>query len=184
MMNKYLITMNILLLLGLGYCIFKVMNIPKVRYVKSAELVYGFSGMKEAQLIQTKATEEIKANVDTLQLDFQKAVSQYNLDYPKLSKAEREQRETLLAMQQENLQKYAQGAQQKIKEKDEEITQGVLNQVNSFVEEYGKKQGYDIVLGTTASGNILFATEGMDITSEVLAAINEHYQSTPKEVKE
>jgi outer membrane protein len=183
MSNRYLLYFNIILALGLAYCIYRTTGVPKVKYVKSADLVYGYEGMKEAQQLQTKNTEEIQSKVDTLQLDFQKTVNQYNLDYPKLSKEERITREKLLSMQQENLRQYSQNAQKKVKEKDEQITQGVLNQVNSFVEDYGKKQGYDIVLGTTASGNILFAKENMDITAEVLKSLNEQYKSKPKAVK-
>jgi outer membrane protein len=55
------------------------------------------------------------------------------------------------------------------------MTEGVLNQVNSFIEEYSKNKGYDLVIGTTTSGNLLYAREYMDITDEVLKALNENY---------
>jgi len=66
---------------------------------------------------------------------------------------------------------------EKEKKDETEMTQSVLNQVNSFVEQYGKEKGYDIVFGTTNSGNLLYAKESMDITKEVLEALNANYSS-------
>lgn len=168
---------------SMSFCLYKVFNIKDVKYVRSADLIYNFEGMKEAQKVQEKKTDEIKSNLDTLQKDFQKAVNQYNLDFPVLSKEERMQREKLLSMQQENLKQYSQSAQQNIKDSDDKLTEGVLNQVNAFVEEYAEKEGYDIVLGTTASGNILYAKDYMDITDEVVKALNEQYKTQPASAK-
>jgi outer membrane protein len=44
------------------------------------------------------------------------------------------------------------------------------------VEEYGKENGYDLILGTTTSGNILYGTEKKDITEQVLNALNNAYE--------
>jgi len=184
MKNKLFILLNGILVISVAFCIYKTMSIPDVRYVKSADLIYSYEGMKDAQKKQEKVMNEVQSNLDTLQLDFQKAVNNYNQDFPKLSKDERIEREKLLSLQQNNLQQYSKNAEDKIKTKDEQITQGVLNQVNSFVEEYAKKKGYDIVLGTTTSGNILFAREQMDITDEVLKALNENYKTEANTVEE
>lgn len=177
--KKVMVASMIVLFLMGGFCIYKTMKIPDVKYVRSADLIYGFDGMKEAHLQQQKTSDDMKARLDTMQVDFQRTVNQYNRDYPKLSKQERNEREKLLSLQQDNLRNYSQKIQESIQEQDKKLTEGVLNQVNSFVEEYAKKKGYDIVLGTTSSGNILYATDDMDITQEVTQALNEHYKVKP-----
>jgi len=179
MNNKVIVSLLAVLFLMGGFCVYKTMKIPTVKYVRSADLIYGFDGMKEAHLQQQKTSDDMKSRLDTLQLDFQRTVNQYNSDYPKLSKQERVEREKLLSLQQDNLRNYSQKIQENIKQQDEKLTQGVLNQVNAFVEEYSKKKGYDIVLGTTSSGNILYATDNMDITQEVTQALNEQYKVKP-----
>ena len=160
------------------------MSTPTIKYIKSADLIYSFEGMKEAQKKQEKLTNEMQSNVDTLQMEFQKAVNQYNQDYSKLSKDEKVEREKILNMQQTNMQQYSKNAELKIKEQDEKVTQGVLNQVNAFIEEYAKKMGYDVVLGTTTSGNILYGKENMDITDEVIKALNENYKTGQNKIAE
>lgn len=178
-MKKIILTLLITITIGVVWIAYKVTKTSKIAYVRSADLIYSYEGMKEAQLKQEKKTMELKSNLDTLQVNFQKAINQYNQDFAKLTKEEKFQREKLLGVQQNQLKDYSQTVEETIKKQDDQLTQGVLNQVNSFVEEYSKKKGYDLVLGTTSSGNILFATESMDITNEVLTALNSQYKQTP-----
>jgi outer membrane protein len=176
MNNKALIFLLIVLCFIGGYTLYKTMKISEVKYVRSADLIYGYVGMKEAQEKQQSVKESQNARLDTLQMDFQLGVNQYNKDYATLSKQERETREKLLTLQQNNLEQYSRKIENIIKEQDLKLTEGVLNQVNAFVEEYAKAKGYDLILGTTTSGNILYAKHDMDITKEVLEALNEHYK--------
>jgi len=48
----------------------------------------------------------------------------------------------------------------------------------AHLEQYGKDNGYDLLLGTTDGGNVLYGTPALDITQEVLDALNETYQPT------
>jgi Skp family chaperone for outer membrane proteins len=169
------------LLIAVIWLVYKSTKAPKIAYVKSADLIYSYDGMKEAQQKQQRKTEELNSGLDTLKMDFRKAVSQYNTEFSGLSKNERQGRENILAAQQENIRKYSQNIQQEIEDYDKQLTGGVLNQVNAFVETYAKEKGYDIVLGTTNSGNILYGKEYMDITPEVLEAINAGYKQQPKQ---
>ncbi|KAB2859616.1 MAG: OmpH family outer membrane protein [Flavobacteriales bacterium] len=159
-----------------------VMNIidrktnKKIAYVRSQDLVYAYTGMKEMQLKFQDQSKTWEANLDTLKMDFQRAVAQYQNDAAKLTAQERLTRENMLDMQQKNVYKYAESIAAKSKEEEEKMLGGVLNQVNSFVEKYGKKNGYDLILGTTSSGSILYGEEAIDITQELIEEINIDYE--------
>jgi outer membrane protein len=62
-----------------------------------------------------------------------------------------------------------------MEEKDLEITQKVLNQINSFVKVYAQKNGYKLIIGTTEDGNLMYADETLDITDDVLSELNIKY---------
>lgn len=83
----------------------------------------------------------------------------------------------MLRAQENNVVQYNEAVTSKYKEEEDKMLQGVLNQVNSFVEKYGKEKGYDIILGTTLSGSMLYGENTMDITDEVLAELNKNYQN-------
>lgn len=151
----------------------------KVAFVRSNELVYGYEGMKEAHALQESKTREYSNNIDTLKADFQKALSSYQSGLSGFSKEEKLAREKSLTLQQENIAKYSQGVQESIEKNDQELTQGILNQINSFVEDYAKKHHYTLIFGTTTSGNILYGEPAIDITEDVLKQLNEHYKTSP-----
>jgi outer membrane protein len=152
------------------------MNVPRIAYVRSGDLVYGYDGMKEARSAYELKSKQWQASIDTLQHDLQRAISEYNLQYAKLSVKERGEREALLKNQENNLGTYSQSMQEQAQKEDTKMTEGVLNQVNSFVETYAEEHGYDIVIGTTQSGNLLYGKNYMDITDELLKALNESYK--------
>ena len=66
------------------------------------------------------------------------------------------------------------------------MTQGVLNQVNAFVEKYGKSHGYAMIFGTSNTGNILYADTIYDLTDTILAGLNKDYAAglIPKDSSE
>ena len=58
------------------------------------------------------------------------------------------------------------------------VGQKVWNKLNEYIQEYADLQGFTIVFGTQGNGNIMFAGEGMDITTAVLDYANQKYQET------
>ena len=149
-------------LLALGALAYAHFSQPKIAYVRSEKLVNEYAGMKEARQLWQQKQLQWQANLDTLKAD-----------YRKKEKANAPKEELQVLMQ--NIQQYASATEQMAVEEDRKKTEAVLEQINVFVENYGKEHGYDLILGTTASGNILYGTAGMDITEELLAALNRNY---------
>ena len=149
----------------------------KVAYVRSQDLIYRYEGTLEAMAEFNNQKQQWQANADTLKFDFQRAVNQYNQEYTTLAVNERQRREENLSSQERQLQHYTSAIEGKIKQADEEMMQGVLNQINSFIATYSQERGYDIVLGTEASGAILYGDHKLDITDQLLDALNQHYRS-------
>jgi outer membrane protein len=148
---------------------------PKVGYVISSRLVEEYVGMKEAQNLFQKKSSGLQANMDTLRFDFQKAVSDYQMQMPSLSQTSRRDREETLEQMKKNLQQYVVVIREQVKSEDEKITQGVLNQINSFVKLYADQEGYDIILGTTHAGSLLYGKDKLDVTDEILKELNKMY---------
>lgn len=147
----------------------------KIGYVRSVELIYGYDGTKAAQAKFTKQKEAWQANLDTLKAEFNRSLAAFNEGQAKMSKAELKRQRQLLASQESQLQQYAQAITEQSEKQDSEVMQSVLNQINSFTEAYGKAQGYDFILGTSSDGNVLYGKGSLDITEELLEALNKQY---------
>jgi outer membrane protein len=48
--------------------------------------------------------------------------------------------------------------------------------VNGFIESFGEKNQYKLILGTTESGSILYGNKGDDLTDEITKNLNEQYK--------
>ncbi|MEM9856969.1 MAG: OmpH family outer membrane protein [Bacteroidota bacterium] len=167
--------MVILLSVGGSLIANSYLNKPKIAFVRSQDIIYKYEGTVEAMTKFNNQKQQWQANVDTLKYDFQRAVNWYNQEYPALSVAQRQQREEGLSKQERQLQSYASAISDKIKQANEEMMQASLDQINVFVEEYSQKHGYDIILGTTLSGSVLYGSETLDITDQLLDALNKNY---------
>ena len=150
-------------------------NDRNIVYVRSAELVNNYSGMVEARERFQSDRNEKQANIDAQAETLKHDLEAYDKERPDLSEAERNTRELEFDQRHRDLKRYAQEIGEQTGEQEDEMLEGVLNQINAFVEDYAQKQGYDLVLGTTRSGSILYGIDAMDITDEVLEAMNAHY---------
>jgi outer membrane protein len=148
----------------------------KIVYVRSYELIEKYQGTVEARAEFEKRKTKMLSNVDSLRLDFERSRNAYIQVSRKLSSESREQQEAVLGQQQNQLVQYQQAIDQKIQEEDSKMMQEVLNQVNSLIEEHAIREGYDIILGTTMSGNVLFGDKSLDITDAVLLELNNRYK--------
>ena len=172
----------LIILLTLSIVVNLTMNLldrqtaKKIAYVRSHDLVYAYDGMKAMQLKFQDQSKAWEANLDTLKMEYHRSLSQYQEVIHQLNNQEKATRENLLRIQQNNVIQYSENIQLKSKEEEEKMLKGVLNQVNSFVEEYGKSNNYDIILGTTLSGSILYGRETIDITEELLQELNKQYR--------
>ncbi|MCB0428701.1 MAG: OmpH family outer membrane protein [Flavobacteriales bacterium] len=169
-----LILLAVLLNTGLG--LYNIWKQPHIAYVRSADLVYEFEGMKEAQKKFEAQSKSWDTNIETLKSELQASIDGYKANLKKMSAGEKTAEEEKITLQQQNLTRYMKSIEQKREDADNEMTQAVLNQINSFVEEFGQNKGFDMILGTTTSGNLLYAKDAIDITDEVLAALNKSYK--------
>lgn len=177
MLNRILIyTLTIIVLLGLGLGVFNFLTTPKIAYIRSYDLVDKYQGTKEAREKFEAKKNTWQSNIDTLSYTLRSTIDKYNKEKNKMSVAERADMEKFLNNKDKELATYVQSVETKAQEEDEQMMQAILNQVNSYVEKYGQENGYDVILGTSTSGNVMFGDKQLDITDDVLAGLNNSYQ--------
>ena len=92
-----------------------------------------------------------------------------------MSKKEKELSEGLIRAKQQQLVTYQKSIQEKAAQEDAKMTQDVINDVNAYLEEYGKNRSYKIIFAATNMGNILYANDGVNITEEAVEGLNKRY---------
>lgn len=54
----------------------------------------------------------------------------------------------------------------------------ITNQITTYFKEYSKAKGIDFILGYGSNSNVMYANDSLDITDDVLNALNANYRQT------
>jgi outer membrane protein len=171
-----IIILTLISFAGFGLGIYNFYQTPKIVYVRSFELVDKYLGTKEARDKFKIQKSEWQSNIDSLTYNYRNSVTKFDSEYKSMNTTERQKAQAYLGALEQQLVDYTKAVEAKGREEDNDRMQAILNQINTYVEEYGQKNGYDVILGTTTSGNVLYAQKYLDITDEVLKGLNQHYQ--------
>ena len=169
------LTMGLLVAVLLGFIVYVQRSIPKIGYVKTGVLVEKYKGMADASKELEKKMEKWQANVDTLQMNYQKSVDGYNSKYSRLSTKERTELKSMLDRQERAISEYVQNIEKQASEENVKLTKGVLAQLNTYIKKYAEQQKFDMIYGLTTEGNILYGKEALDITERILTGANNEY---------
>jgi outer membrane protein len=144
-------------------------------YVDVNKLMEGYKRTKVAKAEFDKKATIMKTNVDSLVGNWQTELKNYEKERASLSPKELKLKQELLGNKQQQINGYQEAIQKKIQEEDKKVTQTVINDINDYVKEYGKKNSYKIIFGASGGGNIMYAEESTDLTEEILKGLNAEY---------
>ncbi|MBO9702039.1 MAG: OmpH family outer membrane protein [Sporocytophaga sp.] len=162
----------VLFLIG-GVCVYFL--IPKIGYINSSKVFTEFKLKKELETDLKKLELAKQRDLDSLKAELEISYNELNSSS---KKSEKDISEFKVAHQQyyirekqynENYQRAA-----------DQYTQQVWKQLNSFIKEFGKQEGYDFVLGANGAGEIMYADENDDLTEKVLEYCNKRYEGDIK----
>lgn len=152
------------------------LRVPRIGYVKTGEVVSSFQGTKEAQQLLEQMHRQWQANIDTLERQYNYALSQYNSNTSGLSKSEKVKQEDYLLQQGQLKDKYTQGIQIRAQQEQQRLMDSVVGRVNSFIKDYAVAEGYDYIFGTTSDGSLLYGKEADDVTRIIIEVLNKKYK--------
>lgn len=169
--------LNILLTLAvLGLGSYQLLKKEKTVYVDIGRLMQEYKGMKDARAEYEKKAAQWEANADTLISEWQNELMLYEKERSSMTKKERELKEELLRNKQQQIKQYREAIKLKMQDEDQALTQNVINAINDYIAEYGKKYGYTFILGANGSGNIAYASENRNITDKIIEGLNKEYE--------
>lgn len=149
---------------------------PKVGIVRVADVLEKFDGAIQAKKDFQHTTIAWQANIDTLRSELQGQVLDFERDRSQLSEQERRARQEELQQKSSEIEQYTGAVQEKAAREQSLLTEGVVNQIKTAAEVVAKSQGFDVVHALQADGAILYSSESVDITEEVLEYLRAHYR--------
>ena len=175
-MNKLALPIAIIALIASVGSFFFSQSSSDLVFVDVNKLIEGYKRTKIVKAEFDKKATTMKANVDSLLSDWQKELKVYEKERSNMSKKELELKQQLLSNKQQQINNYQQAVQKQLQEEDKKVTQTVINDINDFVKEYGKQQGYKVIFGATGNGTIMYGEETADLTDKVLKELNAEFE--------
>ena len=150
----------------------------KVAYVDVEEIIKEYEGSKKAEA-EMKAQSETMANqLDQLAGPFQQKVQDYQRNAQSMSASARQEKEQELMQEQQMIQQRQQLAQQQVQAEGQKMIDQINEEIEDFVASYAKSNGFTFVLGTSEqTKSVLYGDESMNITEQVIDALNAEYDS-------
>lgn len=135
-------------------------------------VIENYEGTKEAALALQEKVRAYQVDVERIDSMLNGMAQNYNALSPALRKsteAQVKEDATKLAGQKETI-------SGKVQELDRKMTDEMMIQIDEYVKQFAEKNGYDIILSVNESGTLVYASEGDDITYDLLKYLNSVYK--------
>jgi len=171
MKKSGLIVLIILLIAVLSYNIYDGMNKTKTAYISIQGVFDGFEMKKEYEKKLTATKNSRQKLLDSLEMGLKILGKKIESENGK----NKEDLNVFSVKRDDFLQK------KKVLEEDnimqtKKYDSEILTQLNQYVRDYGKENGYTYIFGNDGGGSLMYAKETKEITKEVTGYVNEKYR--------
>lgn len=147
--------------------------VPKIGYINSSVLLEKYEGAVAARKQLDAEGEKWQANIKTLETELASLNKTFVEENAKWGKKARTEKQAELQKKQDEYVRYKRAVTEKAAKLEQELLQNVYAELNAQVESFGKRNGHQMILGTVAGGNILYAQQAVDLTEAFLAYVKE-----------
>ncbi len=88
-----------------------------------------------------------------------------------------------LQQEEQNIMAYRDKSAQALAQEEAKKTEDILNKIHDYLKEFNAGDKYDMVIGYSKGGGVLYAKEDLDITKQVLEGLNKKYAEDKKSGK-
>jgi len=163
------------LLLVAFVILFTSCNQTKIAYINVEDLMKGYDATKALEEKLKAKQEEMTKELDSIGAPFQLKVQEYYQNANKMSAQKRAETEQALQQEQQILQARQQQAGQVLQQENQTLSEALTKKVDSFVADYAKAKGIQLVFGTSGNGTVMYGDDNLNVTNDILDILNENY---------
>jgi outer membrane protein len=137
-----------------------------------------YEGSKQAEEEMKAQSQMISQQLDQMAAPLQQKIQDYQQNKGKLSAGDRQKQESDLVQEQQMFQQQQQMAQQQVQAEGQRMFDKINDDIETFLAKYAQSKGYTYILGSSSqTKSVLYGEESLDITDEVIEALNGDYES-------
>ncbi len=148
----------------------------KIGYVDNVKLMDGYQ-----EKIDIEARFKVKADAltkkrDSISQAFQLELQAFQTKAQKMSQKSAQEEYGLLQQRGQFVGQQLQQEEQQLQQSGQVEMDSLVSKVKDEIKSYGKTNGFTYILGGGEGGNVLYGTEGQDLTEELLKILNDKYK--------
>ena len=154
----------------------------KVVYVNTDTLFNNYDKFYDLRQKLQQKQQRLEAELNAKSQEYQKDVEdfQYKVQRGLVTRSTAQELEQQLMIQQQNLLKLRDQLTMELAEEEQVMNRQLLNDITEYLKEFNKNKGYEYILSHAFGGNLLFAADSLNITSEVVNGLNARFKAESK----
>ncbi|EMR00953.1 OmpH family outer membrane protein [Cesiribacter andamanensis] len=148
-----------------------------IAYINSDSLLNHYDFYKDAQQELRKLEEKYEAEFSNRAKGLESEIASFQQNAGNMTMGAARAREEELMRKRNNLMQYEQNLAQRLMQEQARYNDSLYSNVQDYLKEYGNENRLDVVLTYTKGSGVLFASDSLDITRDVISGLNERYRS-------
>ncbi|MDT0558035.1 OmpH family outer membrane protein [Ichthyenterobacterium sp. W332] len=168
---------NLIIIVALAFSFFSCQQQAKIGFVDNGKVINAYQEKKDVEGKYKQKDETFQKRRDSM-------ISAYRLEYQEAQlKASKLRNQAQLQELSSEIQQKENLLTQKIQFEQQQMQQAfnaeidsVLSKVRTFVDDYGKRNGYTYILGKNEAGSVMYGKEEQDISQAIIDELNANYK--------
>ena len=147
----------------------------KMVYIDVGVIMKDYEGMKAFEEKMEDETVQLRKEIESLIEPYQLKVEAYYKEVGQMSEAQKSAKELDLQEEQAAINEQQDKFMQQLEDHKLKGLEAINLEIAVFVEDYAKSKGFQIVFGTLGTETVIYGSDKLDITAEVLTELNRLY---------
>ena len=149
----------------------------KIGFIDNGEVINNCQEKKDIEEKYKKLDEKFQRKRDSLSSALDLEFKEFQVKSKTMRQEEAQQKYDEIGLKQQRIIQQLQYDQQQLQQQFSVEIDSLIVKVKSFVEDYGKKNQYTYILGTSeASNSVLYGTDENNLSEEILTELDKVYK--------
>ncbi len=171
-----LLVLGLFAVTSVSLTIYQMNRDQKFVIVDLAQLYNGFEMKKQLEGQMTNVVDVRQKTLDSLELSLNILSRTIQSMDPEANKEAYDSKANEFEVRRQQYMSQQSAITQDNEAMQNQYNEQIWKQLNQYVEDYGKANGIECIIGGDGSGNVMYTETGLDLTDEVVVYCNERYQ--------
>lgn len=149
----------------------------KVAYINSDTVLKYYEYLKVNKEQLEAKTKKMDQDYRNRAMGLQNEIAAYQRNVKNMTYGQVQATEEDLGKKQQNLQMYQQSLAQQLMQEEAKLNKELYDRVTAYLKNYGQERGLQLVLKYDPTSDMLYGSDVLDITQEVISGLNDAYKN-------